>query len=94
VLAAFLAVERFPRGVAVLAGLLVALAAGWTALRSEGMWRLAAGLTVAALAGAVCSLHWRGPDGEEGRDAVALLVSNNSYRLGTGLGSGTRPCWA
>jgi diacylglycerol kinase family enzyme len=37
------------------------------------------------------ALHWRGPDGEEGRDAVALLVSNNSYRLGMGLGSGTRP---
>jgi diacylglycerol kinase family enzyme len=37
------------------------------------------------------ALNWRGPDGEDGRDAVALLVSNNSYRLGMGLGSGTRP---
>ncbi len=53
-LAALLAVERFPRGVAVLAGLLVALAAGWTTLRSEGVRRLvAAGLSGAALAGAV-----------------------------------------
>ncbi len=56
-LAAFLAVERFPRGLAVLAGLLVALAAGWTALRSEGVRRtLAAALTVAALAGAALAL--------------------------------------
>ncbi len=37
------------------------------------------------------TLRWRGPDGEEGRDAVALLVSNNVYRLGAALGSGTRP---
>ena len=56
-LAAVLAVERFPRGLAVLAGLLVALAAGWTALRTEGLRRaLAAGLTVAAIAGAVLAL--------------------------------------
>lgn len=57
VLAAFLAVERFPRGLAVLAGLVVALAAGWTALRSEGLRRLlAAGLTAAALAAAALAL--------------------------------------
>jgi diacylglycerol kinase family enzyme len=37
------------------------------------------------------ALRWRGPDGEDGRDAVALLVSNNVYRLGAALGSGTRP---
>jgi len=36
-------------------------------------------------------LRWRGPDGEDGRTAVALLVSNNVYRLGAALGSGTRP---
>jgi len=36
-------------------------------------------------------LRWRGPDGEDGREAVALLVSNNVYRLGAALGSGTRP---
>jgi hypothetical protein len=36
-------------------------------------------------------LRWRGPDGEDGRDAVALLVSNNVYRLGAPIGSGTRP---
>ena len=37
------------------------------------------------------SLQWHGPSGEDGRDAVALLISNNPYRLGMGLGSGTRP---
>jgi diacylglycerol kinase family enzyme len=37
------------------------------------------------------ALRWRGPDGTEGRDAVALLVSNNVYRLGGPIGSGTRP---
>jgi diacylglycerol kinase family enzyme len=34
-------------------------------------------------------LAWRGPDGEE--SAAAILVSNNAYRLGHALGSGTRP---
>jgi diacylglycerol kinase family enzyme len=41
--------------------------------------------------GAEPDLRWRGPDGEDGREAVALLVSNNVYRLGAALGSGTRP---
>ncbi len=34
-------------------------------------------------------LRWSGPAGAE--SAVAILVSNNSYRLGRALGSGTRP---
>ena len=34
-------------------------------------------------------LMWRGPAGRE--SAVAILVSNNAYRLGPALGSGTRP---
>jgi diacylglycerol kinase family enzyme len=34
-------------------------------------------------------LRWRGPHGEE--SAVAILISNNPYRLGRALGSGTRP---
>ena len=37
------------------------------------------------------ALRWSGEDGSEGRDAVALLVSNNVYRLGGPIGSGTRP---
>jgi diacylglycerol kinase family enzyme len=35
------------------------------------------------------SLFWDGPAGEE--SAVAILVSNNPYRLGRAIGSGTRP---
>ncbi|HUA02659.1 MAG TPA: diacylglycerol kinase family protein [Solirubrobacteraceae bacterium] len=34
-------------------------------------------------------LVWRSPHGDE--SAVAILVSNNAYRLGHALGSGTRP---
>jgi hypothetical protein len=34
-------------------------------------------------------LHWRGPGGDE--SGAAVLVSNNSYRLGRALSSGTRP---
>jgi diacylglycerol kinase family enzyme len=36
-------------------------------------------------------LRWRSPDGEEHEGAVAILVSNNGYRLGHGIGDGTRP---
>ncbi len=35
------------------------------------------------------TLRWSGPDGPE--SAVAILISNNQYRLGRALGSGTRP---
>jgi diacylglycerol kinase family enzyme len=36
-------------------------------------------------------LVWRGPEGEERSSGVAILVSNNSYRLVAAIGSGTRP---
>jgi diacylglycerol kinase family enzyme len=36
-------------------------------------------------------LAWRGPGGSEHRSGVAILVSNNRYRLGRAVGSGTRP---
>jgi diacylglycerol kinase family enzyme len=36
-------------------------------------------------------LRWRGPGGTEHRGGAALLVSNNRYRLGRAVGSGTRP---
>ncbi len=56
-LAVALAVDRFPRGIAVLVCLWVALVAGWAALRREGMARLlAAGLTCAASVAAVLVL--------------------------------------
>jgi diacylglycerol kinase family enzyme len=36
-------------------------------------------------------MHWRGPGGNEHRGGAAVLVSNNVYRLGRAVGSGTRP---
>jgi diacylglycerol kinase family enzyme len=36
-------------------------------------------------------LRWVGPGGREHRSGVVILVSNNPYRLGRALGSGTRP---
>ncbi len=36
-------------------------------------------------------LSWTGPGGHEHRGGAAILVSNNRYRLGKVLGSGTRP---
>jgi diacylglycerol kinase family enzyme len=36
-------------------------------------------------------LAWRGPGGHEHRSGAAVLVSNNRYRLGNAVGSGTRP---
>jgi diacylglycerol kinase family enzyme len=36
-------------------------------------------------------LSWRDPDGFAHDSGMALLVSNNPYRLGTAVGSGTRP---
>jgi len=36
-------------------------------------------------------LRWRSPDGEAHEGAAAIVISNNPYRLGHGLGDGTRP---
>src|SRR4051812_21809319 len=36
-------------------------------------------------------LEWNGPDGKLHESAATILVSNNRYRLGTLIGSGTRP---
>jgi diacylglycerol kinase-like protein len=36
-------------------------------------------------------LRWTGPDGPEHSSRAAILVSNNRYRLGRAVGSGTRP---
>jgi hypothetical protein len=36
-------------------------------------------------------LSWRGPGGHEHQSGAAVLVSNNLYRLGKAVGSGTRP---
>ncbi|MEN3313385.1 MAG: hypothetical protein V7645_2714, partial [Actinomycetota bacterium] len=36
-------------------------------------------------------LWWTGPGGQEHRSGAAILVSNNRYRFGRAVGSGTRP---
>jgi diacylglycerol kinase family enzyme len=36
-------------------------------------------------------LRWAGPEGPEHSSGAAILVSNNRYRLGRAVGSGTRP---
>lgn len=41
--------------------------------------------------GAGLDLAWTGPEGEREQSGAALLISNNRYRLGRGVGSGTRP---
>jgi hypothetical protein len=40
--------------------------------------------------GTLHDMHWEGPDGDEHGGAV-VMVSNNPYRLGRAIGSGTRP---
>jgi diacylglycerol kinase family enzyme len=45
---------------------------------------------VAGPAGRPPALHWSGPDAPEDQ-GVAFMVSNNPYRLGRAIGSGTRP---
>ena len=42
-------------------------------------------------AGIGLDLRWSGPGGHEHRSGAAILVSNNRYRLGRAVGSGTRP---
>lgn len=41
--------------------------------------------------GAGLGLHWSGPDGRQYETSAVVLVSNDAYRLGRVLGSGTRP---
>jgi diacylglycerol kinase family enzyme len=41
--------------------------------------------------GTELDLRWRGPGGHEHASGAVILVSNNRYRLGKAVGSGTRP---
>jgi diacylglycerol kinase family enzyme len=41
--------------------------------------------------GSELDLRWTGPDGTAHASAAVVLVSNNPYRLGRAVGSGTRP---
>jgi hypothetical protein len=41
--------------------------------------------------GETLDLRWTGPDGREHKTSAVVLISNDPYRLGRVLGSGTRP---
>ena len=41
--------------------------------------------------GGELDMRWSGPGGHDHSGGAAVLVSNNRYRLGRGVGSGTRP---
>ncbi|MFC6160120.1 diacylglycerol/lipid kinase family protein [Kribbella jiaozuonensis] len=41
--------------------------------------------------GSDLDMRWTGPGGHDHRGGAAVLVSNNRYRLGRAIGSGTRP---
>ncbi|MEU8225704.1 diacylglycerol kinase family protein [Kribbella sp. NPDC048915] len=41
--------------------------------------------------GSELDMRWTGPGGDGHRGGAAVLVSNNKYRLGRAVGSGTRP---
>jgi Diacylglycerol kinase catalytic domain len=45
----------------------------------------------AGSSGHVPAIRWSGPEGITHEGGIALLVSNNPYRLGHAIGSGTRP---
>lgn len=47
--------------------------------------------TVLGSAGSHLDLRWTSPDGVAHASAATILVSNNPYRLGRAVGSGTRP---
>jgi diacylglycerol kinase family enzyme len=47
--------------------------------------------TVLGSAGSRLDLRWTSPDGVAHASAATILVSNNAYRLGRAVGSGTRP---
>jgi diacylglycerol kinase family enzyme len=40
---------------------------------------------------APANLHWRDPGGTAHEGAAAIVLSNNPYRIGRGIGDGTRP---
>ena len=47
--------------------------------------------TVLGPGGETLDLRWTGPDGRDHTTSAVMLVSNDPYRLGRVLGSGTRP---
>jgi diacylglycerol kinase family enzyme len=47
--------------------------------------------TVLGPGGEKLDVRWTGPDGRDHKTSAVVLVSNDPYRLGRALGSGTRP---
>ena len=47
--------------------------------------------TVLGTGGEALDLRWTGPDGRDHKTSAVVLVSNDPYRLGRALASGTRP---
>jgi diacylglycerol kinase family enzyme len=95
-LAVALAIDRFPRGVAVLACLWVALVAGWAALRREGTLRLLpAGLMVAATIAAFLFLILTGGLLQDlvvvVIFAVSVLLAREAFRVRVDLPAAPRP---
>ena len=95
-LAIVLAVDRFPRGIAVLACLWVALVAGWTTLRREGTNRLlAAGLTSAAVTAAILVLVLTGGLLQDLLVtllfALSVLLARTAFRVRVDLSPAPRP---
>ena len=95
-LAVALAIDRFPRGIAVLACLWVALVAGWAALRREGMVRLLpAGLAGAASIGAALFLVLTGGLLQDlvvvVIFALSVLLARVAFRVGVDLPAAPRP---
>jgi diacylglycerol kinase family enzyme len=95
-LAVALAVDRFPRGIAVLACLWVALLAGWAALRREGRVRLIpAGLAVAASIAAVLFLVLTGGLLQDLLVvvifALSVLLARVAFRVRVDLPAAPRP---
>lgn len=95
-LAVVLAVERFPRGIAVLACLWVALLAGWAALRREGTVRLIpAGLAGAATIAAVLFLILTGGLLQDLLVvvifALSVLLARVAFRVQVDLPAAPRP---
>jgi diacylglycerol kinase family enzyme len=95
-LAVALAVDRFPRGIAVLACLWLALVAGWEALRREGTGRLlAGGLTSAAASAAVLVLILTGGVLQDllvvVTFALSVLLARAAFRVRVDLPAAPRP---
>lgn len=92
VLAVILAVQRFPRGLSVLACLVAAMAAGWWALTHRGLARGAGAAGAAALlAGAIALVALEGRVLEDALVLAAFLLSVEAARRVFAVSVALRP---